>query len=213
MIDKQEIVDYAKRETIQGRDLIQILFGKKVPEIIEWWIANRWYSKSNSKSETRRSIANEKLANSILARFHPSPNLVDLKKGLIDIEVDVQEFCSWFLVKADQLSDFTLSPTAQLFVDTALGSATGKKPKAARGRPPFPYSDAFVKAVKDQNKKGVAENEIPFRATVTNTFAMNVLNEGKAITPEEYKTIYGWSLRKVRENVKKALSEQASKTL
>ncbi len=84
---------------------------------------------------------------------------------------------------------------------------TAKKPKAARGRPPFPYSDAFVKAVKDQNKKGTPEQEIPFRATVTNTFAMNVVNEGKAITSKKYRESYGWSLRKVREKVKQALSE------
>ena len=85
-------------------------------------------------------------------------------------------------------------------------SETAKKLKAARGRPSFPYSDAFVKAVKEQNKKGTPAQEIPFRATVTNTFAMNVVNEGKAITSEKYKETYGWSLRKVRDNVKKALS-------
>lgn len=88
-----------------------------------------------------------------------------------------------------------------------VNSETAKKPKAARGRPPFPYSDAFVKAVKDQNKKGTPEQEIPFLAPVTRTFAKNTPNQGKVISAKDYNKIYGWSLRKVRENVKKALSK------
>ena len=107
----------------------------------------------------------------------------------------------------NKIQDSLPRPTDQLLVDTVDKSEAGKKPKAARGRPSFPYSSQFVKAVKAQHKKGIPENEIPFMAPVTRTFAKDTPNQGMVIDKEDYIKTYRWSLRKVRENVQKALSE------
>ena len=203
MIEKQDIPDYAKRETIQGRDLIQILFGKKIPEIIELWIEIRWYSKS--KKKLRRSIANEKLAHSILARFHPSPNLVSLKEGLIDIEVNVQEFCSWFLVKADQLSGFSQSPTAKIFVNTALKienkknlkilkiSASETTKKKAGQRASYLKQPVVDEAIRIRNEKGITSApKISRLSRITKILAPSASHTGlKDINDDEYKKRFG----------------------
>ncbi len=224
MIEKRNIPDYVKRKTIQGRDLVQILFGKKVPEIIEWWIASRSYPKSHSKKERRRSIANEKLAHSILARFHPSPNLVDLKEGLIDIEVNVQEFCSWFLVKADQLWGFAPSPTAKLFVDTALKAKNKKNLKILKS----PASETTKKkaverashlkqpvvdeAIRIRNEKGITSaQKISRLSRITKILAPSASHtELKNIHDDEYKKRFGRKPGTVEDWIREAFKESSS---
>lgn len=97
--------------------------------------------------------------------------------------------------------------------DKKTGVESNPIVKSKRGRPPFPYSSAFRQAVINQYEKGIPEKEIPFRAPVTRTFASNVPNEGMVIDKKEYLETYNHSLRKVRENVKKALSELNADTL
>ncbi len=126
MVDKQKIIDYAGRRTLPGDFLLEIIFGNKLDYgLVLQWRANRWYLEDSS-SEKKESIANERLVEHIVARFHPFPNSADPEKGLMDIEFDVQEFCPWLLEKVREIPGFALSHSARLFVDTALGIS--KKP-------------------------------------------------------------------------------------
>jgi hypothetical protein len=118
MVNKQQIVDYAGRKTLLGKYLLEIIFGKQFDwELLRLWKANRWYPKLSSPPEIERSIANETLVNSMVARFHPSPNIVDPEEGLVGIEFDVHEFCVWFVDRIEAIPNFTLCPSARLFVN------------------------------------------------------------------------------------------------
>ncbi len=129
MVNKQQIVDYAGRKTLLGKYLLEIIFFKQFDwELLRQWKANRLYLKPSS-SEMKRSIANETLVNSIVARFHRSPNLADPEEGLVDVEFDVHEFCVWFADRIKAIPNFALSPSARLFVDAALGTGKNKKPE------------------------------------------------------------------------------------
>jgi hypothetical protein len=109
---------------------------------------------------------------------------------------------------------FSLKEGSSGLVAQSQNKNRSDKPKtSSRGRPGFPYSLQFVSAVQAQHKNGIPKNTIPFKGPVTRTFARDVQNEGAVVSAEEYKKIYGWSLRKVRENVRKVLSEEIPDTV
>ena len=178
MIEKQTIADYAKRETLQGTILVKILFGKPVPEAINAWKAIRWYPQHSSRKKVNKSLADEKLARSIVARFHSSPDSVDLE-GLSDIEFNIQEFCTWLIDKNKTIPNFNLSPSARLFVETALGANEIKGEPQAKatkksGKKASPLKPLVIEEALKIRKNGITSApKIARMSAVTKIIAPN----------------------------------------
>jgi hypothetical protein len=127
MIEQQLINDYAKRETLLGTELVEIIFGASVCTLEESLKAHLFYPNLSSEIQPKVIKAYASLVKGMVIRFSTNPNENASKEQLLNIKIDVQIFCSWLLEKVRAMPDFALSHSAGLFVDTALGTNAQSK--------------------------------------------------------------------------------------
>ena len=142
MIEQQLINDYAKRETLLGTELVEIIFGASVCTLEESLKAHLFYPNLPSEIKPKEINAYASLVKGMVARFSTSPNENTSKEQLLNIKINVQVFCPWLLEKVREMPDFALSHSARLFVDIALGTnvqSTNPHEKMKEAKDPTPF--------------------------------------------------------------------------
>lgn len=221
MIGKQIIKDYASREDLQGTILVEIIFGKSVCVLEEQLKAYKLYPKLVPNREAKGIIAYESLAKAIVARFHPMPNKTAPKKDLLNIELNIQEFCSWLLEKMEEHAGFHLNPAAKLFVDTVLESRVGEKiktpapnaPTTNAGRKASPSKNLIIdEAKKIRKEKGaISAPKMARMSRITMILAPAASHTGlEDITDDKYKKRFGCRPGTVEDWIREGFKENPS---